>query len=61
MSLLIFPFAGCEHICAWASQADIISISPADLVISAAAEDAIIPAKAVYRVHAGTAEDEVAA
>ncbi len=59
--LLAFAFTGCEYIRPGAAEANIISIAASELIISPAAENTIVSAEAIHRVHTRTADDKVIA
>jgi len=59
--LLTFTFAGYESIGSWTADANIVSIGACDLVIPAAAKNAIISAEAINHICVGAAQDQVIA
>ena len=61
ITLLAFTFAGYESISPWTANANIGSITTCDLIVSTAAEDAVITAETVNCICAGTTQDQVIA
>jgi hypothetical protein len=59
--LLTFTFTGYESISSRSADANIVSIAACDLVIPAAAKNAIISAQSVDHVYVGAAQDQVIA
>jgi hypothetical protein len=57
--LLIFTLASYEGVAPWTANANIGSITTCDLIVPAAADDAVIFAKSVNCICAGTAQDQV--